>query len=292
LDPIVRALPARITKLQISPDGGLYRVPFDALRLADDRYAVERYAISLVPSATVAQVLAAMPRATNAPRLVAVGDPDFRIAAGVVPGGLARGTDTTRFGGLTLARLPQSANEARRVAAYSRASVVLTRGGATKQALQSADLASVGVLHFATHALVDPQGQSRTALALTPSRTDDGFLTTSEIASLPLHGTLVILSACESLGGQILGGEGLRGLSEPFLEAGALAVVVTQWSIGDRSVLPFVDRFYAAMAAGSSVGDALRQTKLAAIRAGGRFADWAAFTVIGDASMHPPLRPR
>jgi len=290
LDPIVRALPPRVTKLQISPDGELYHVPFDALRLADDHYAVERYAISLVPSATVAQVLAAAPRATNARRLVAVGDPDFHVSSGG-QSGLVRGADTTRFGGLTLARLPQSAEEAKRVAAYGRASVVLTRGGATKQALAS-DLASVGVLHFATHALVDPRGQSRTALALAPSGTDDGFLTTSEIALLHLHGALVVLSACESLGGQILGGEGLRGLSEPFLEAGALAVVVTQWSIGDRSVLPFVDRFYAGMANGASVGDALRQSKLAAIRAGGRFADWAVFTVIGDASMHPPLRPR
>jgi len=36
----------------------------------------------------------------------------------------------------------------------------------------------------------------------------------------------------------------------------------------------------------------LRQTKLAAIRDGARISDWAAFTVIGDASMHPPLQPR
>jgi hypothetical protein len=44
------------------------------------------------------------------------------------------------------------------------------------------------------------------------------------------------------------------------------------------------------MASGASVGNALRQSKLAAIRARGRFADWAAFTVIGDASMHAALR--
>ena len=74
-----------------------------------------------------------------------------------------------------------------------------------------------------------------------------------------------MLSACQSLGGQILGGEG--------------AIVVTHWSIGDRSVLPFVDRFYASMADGRSVGDALRETKLASIRDGARISDWAAITV-------------
>ena len=270
LEPIARALPATVTRLEISPDGDLFRVPFDALRLAGGRYAAERFAISIVPSATAAQALASLPAAPSATRVVAIGDPVFRSA---------------------LARLPQSADEARRVASYGRSSTVLTRSDATKAALRAANLSSVGVLHFATHALIDDEGQSRTALALSPTNRDSGSLTTSEIASLQLNGALVVLSACESLGGQILGGEGLRGLSEPFLEAGARAVVVTHWSIGDRGVLSFVDRFYAAMARGASVGDGLRQAKLAAIRAREPFADWAAFTVIGDASMHPALRP-
>jgi len=293
LQPIVRALPSRVTRLAVSPDGDLYRVPFDALRLSDDRYAVERFSISLIPSATVAEVLRARGATPARRRLVAVGDPEFRTAAPrVAAAAFEPRADTARFAGVALARLPRSADEARRVAAYGFESVVLTRRDATEAALRNASLGSVGVLHFATHALVDDAGQARTALALTPADRDDGFLTTSKIAALPLNGTLVVLSACQSLGGQILGGEGLRGLSGPFLEAGARAVVVTQWSIGDKSVLPFVDRFYAAMASGTSVGDALRETKLAAIRDHARIADWAAFTVIGDASMHPALRQR
>ncbi|HEY6829745.1 MAG TPA: CHAT domain-containing protein, partial [Gemmatimonadaceae bacterium] len=269
LEPIARSLPPTVTRVEISPDGDLFRVPFEALRLSDGRYAVERFAISIVPSATVAQALASLPSMPSATRLVAVGDPVFRS---------------------TLVRLPRSADEARRVATYGRSSIVLTRGNATKAALRAADLPSVGVLHFATHALIDDEGQARTALALSPTNRDAGSLTTSEIAALPLNGALVVLSGCESVGGQILGGEGLRGLSTPFLEAGARTVVVTQWAIGDRGVLSFVDRFYAAMANGASVGDALRQSKLAAMRERGRFTDWAAFTVIGDASMHPALR--
>ena len=125
--------------------------------------------------------------------------------------------------------------------------MVLTGNGATKAAIRKADWSTIGVVHFATHALIG-ESQSRTALALSPSGSDDGFLTTSEIATLHFSGSLVVLSACQSLGGQILGGEGLRGLTGPLFEAGARAIVVTHWSIGDRSVLPFVDRFYAAMA--------------------------------------------
>jgi len=272
LQPIVNALPASINRLTISPDGALYRVPFDALRLADDRRAVERFVISLVPSATVAHMLTQLPTTTRTASLVAIGDPTFSNTS------------------IRLARLRFSADEAKRVANYGVRSTVLTRDDATETAVRRLDWGSVGVVHFATHALVAEDGPARTALALAPSNGDDGLLTAPEIASLPIHGALVVLSGCESFGGQILGGEGLRGLAAPLFEAGARAVVATHWPINDRSVLPFVDRFYAAMAAGKSAGDALRDAKLAALREHASIADWAAFTVIGDASMRPVLR--
>lgn len=291
LQPLARALPARITHLEISPDGDLFRVPFDALRLAGDRFAVERFATSIVPSATVDAMLEGIRPKTASVRFVAIGDPDFRRDRAAAARG-ADADDAGLFSTVSLARLPRSADEARRVAEYGIEPVVWTRDEASETAVRRADWSHVAVVHFATHALIDGEGQTRTALALSPGAHDDGFLTTSEIASLRFNGALIVLSACQSLGGQILGGEGLRGLAGPLFEAGARTIVVTHWSIGDRSVAPFVDRFYAAMARGASVGDALRQTKLAAIHDGARIADWGAFTVIGDASMHPRLRPR
>jgi CHAT domain-containing protein len=224
--------------------------------------------------------------------VIAIGDPAFSRRSRR-SGMTQRCAWASRRASLTtLARLPKSADEARRVAEYGIRSVTLTRESASETAVRGMDWRTVGVVHFATHALIDAEGQSRTALALTPTASDDGFLTPSEIATLHFNGALVVLSACQSLGGQILGGEGLRGLTSSLFEAGARAIVVTHWSIGDRSVLPFVDRFYASMASGESVGDALRQTKLAAIRDGARISDWAAFTVIGDASMRPSFRQR
>lgn len=272
LTPVVSPLPRHVTRLMISPDGALFRVPFDALRLADGRYAVERYTISLVPSATVAMGLRTLRSPATATRLVAVGDP--------------------AFGSGRLSRLPQSANEVQRVAQYGVQSLVWTRMTASETNVRAADWATIGVAHFATHALVDGDGQARTALALAPGGAEDGYLTASEISGMRLSAPLIVLSACQTLGGQILGGEGLRGLAGPLFEAGARAIVATHWSIGDRSVLPFVDRFYAGMAGGASVGDALRDAKLAAIRDGASITDWAAFTVIGDALMNVPLKPR
>jgi tetratricopeptide (TPR) repeat protein len=273
LDPIAKILPPSIKRLAISPDGELYRVPFDALRLADGRYAVERFQISLVSSATVASMLDRMPESTRATGLVVVGDPAFNGAR------------------LRLARLRYSAEEARRVAAYGVRSTVLMRANATEAALRRLDWRGVGVVHFATHAVVAEDGPARTALALSPSGNDDGLLTAPEIASLPIRGALVVLSGCESLGGQVLAGEGLRGLAAPLFEAGARAVVATHWPISDRGVVSFVDRFYTEMASGKTAGDALRAAKLAAIRGRAKIADWAAFALIGDSEMRPVLKP-
>ena len=69
----------------------------------------------------------------------------------------------------------------------------------------------------------------------------------------------------------------------------AHAVVATSWRISDRGTVPFVEAFYAAMARGLAVGDALRAAKLEAIQRGAPPRDWAAFTAVGDPLLIVPL---
>jgi CHAT domain-containing protein/tetratricopeptide (TPR) repeat protein len=285
--PVLAILPATVTRLVVSLDRDLYRLPFDALRLPDERFLIERGPVTIVPSATSWLAL----RAHRAPRgnqLVVYADP--RYAEAGKPSRTR--ADTTRpFERVRLARLPHSSQEADRVARFGLTSRVLKGNSANERSVLQMDWRQVAVAHFAVHALIDDEGQSATALALSPDHTTDGFLTAGELAYLDLNGALVVLSACRSAAGQVLAGEGLRGLAGPLLERGARVVVGTLWSIGDRSVVPFVDRFYQAMAAGAAVDDALRQAKLAAIRDGASIADWGAFSVIGDGRFRPPLRP-
>jgi hypothetical protein len=80
-------------------------------------------------------------------------------------------------------------------------------------------------------------------------------------------------------------------LTEPFLEAGATAVVATLWQIGDRTAAPFVERFYQALATGISVGDALHRAKREALDGGVPPSVWAAFTLTGDERARTALRP-
>ena len=62
---------------------------------------------------------------------------------------------------------------------------LLTGLDASESALKTADLQSFGVLHFATHALVDDASPERSAIILTAGASgDDGLLQAREIADL------------------------------------------------------------------------------------------------------------
>ncbi len=247
-----------MTRLIIVPDGPLHRVPWDALRLGDGRFVVERYAIAIAPSAETLALLWSRPAPPRGPaRLLAFGDPTF-------------GADTSGLfaaeGGLP--RLDGSGREARLVARYASAADVRLREGASAEYLRHAPLDSFAVIHFATHALVDDRALGRTALALAPGKTAGGFVTPGELAALKLDADLVVLSACRTAGGVVVDGEGVQGLTAPLLQAGARSVVATSWRVGDRSTVRFVEDFYDELARGRPVVEALRSAKLAAMKHG------------------------
>jgi CHAT domain-containing protein len=117
----------------------------------------------------------------------------------------------------------------------------------------------------------------------------DGRIGVADIAALRLNTDLVVLSACRTLGGVIVTGEGLQGLTAPVLEAGARAVAATYWAVGDRSIQPLIERFYRGMREGLSAGDALARAKRASFLAGESPNVWAAFSLTGDARVRPPV---
>jgi len=289
LDSALRSLGPSVARLVIVPDGALHRVPWDALRLPNDHYAVERFAIGLTPSATVAATLWRLRRTpAEGARLLAFGDPAFPPASSK-----ASDADTYRSafdasGGLP--RLPESAREARLVARFAEHADVRIGEDATADYLERTSLTPYDVVHFATHAVVDDRVATRTALALAPGGADDdGFVGPAQLAALRLKAALVVLSACRSAGGVVIDGEGVQGLTAPLLAAGARVVVATSWRISDRGTVPLVEAFYAAMARALSVVDALRSAKLEAIRRGAPPRDWAAFTAVGDPLVTIPL---
>jgi CHAT domain-containing protein len=301
LDPALPLLDARVTRIVVVPDGPLHRLPFDALRTADGRLAVERWAFGVAPSASVVAALwqragartQLAVRASRAPApapapLLALGNPTLRASAAA---GAAAETYRDAFdasGGLP--PLLGAAREVQLVARYSPAADVRVGDAASAVFLKRADLRRYRVLHFATHAVVDERSAARTALALAPGGGESGFVGPGDLAALRLDADLVVLSACRSAGGVVVGGEGIQGLTAPLLEAGARSLVATEWRIRDQGAVPFVDAFYAALARGLPVADALRAAKLDAVRRGEPPRTWAAFVAVGDPLVTVSLR--
>jgi CHAT domain-containing protein/tetratricopeptide (TPR) repeat protein len=272
LQPIEQAVGPGITRLVLVPDGPLHRLPFDALQLGDGRPALDRYAIALAPSARIARSWWTRPAPAARHGVLIFADPAYDPSAG-------------------LARLAASADEGRGLQGRGTNVRLLTREAASEAALKRAPLDELGVLHLATHARVQDVGLTQSALYLAPGGGEDGRVGPEELATLHLGVDLVVLSACHTAGGPIMAGEGVQGLTAPLLEAGARAVAATYWEVGDRTIAPLVQAFYAGLAAGRPVGQALHEAKTWTRRQGSGPAVWAAFALVGDPAARPGLGP-
>ncbi|MBI1874087.1 MAG: CHAT domain-containing protein [Acidobacteria bacterium] len=282
---MLKQIPAD-TRLIIIPHGLLHYLPFEALLDEDGRYLVERYVLSYAPSASSYAYLRQLPPA-SADRVLAVGNPMTREA----PRAAERRLDLQGMG--LLKPLPFSEAEMRQIQAiFGRSSQTLERAAATELALQQASLAEVGILHFATHGLIDESRPERSGLALTAAPPDqDGLLQMREIYRLKLRAALVTLSACETALGKQVNGEGIVGLARAFFYAGANAVVASLWNINDASTAEWMTRFYERIRDGEPIDRAARDAKLAFLQRDSRIQHpfyWAAFVVTGQAAV--PVR--
>ncbi len=112
----------------------------------------------------------------------------------------------------------------------------------TASAVLKAALKNYRVLHFATHALLptDLRCQTEPALITSPPAgakdASGALLTSSDVLDMDLDADAVILSACNTGGPSgSLSGESLTGLARSFFYVGARALLVTHWSVNDRT---------------------------------------------------------
>jgi CHAT domain-containing protein len=91
----------------------------------------------------------------------------------------------------------------------------------------------------------------------------DGALTLRDAAALPLAGTFVALSACETGLSRVAPGDELLGLLRGFLLAGAPAVMATLWTVDDAGTAGLMTDFYRGLVAGEPAAQALRRAQQA-----------------------------
>ena len=115
-----------------------------------------------------------------------------------------------------------------------------------------------------------------------PEGQEDGILTAYEISQMNLSGTeLVVLSACETGLGDIVGNEGVYGLQRAFKIAGAKYLIMSLWKVDDQSTRAFMTSFYRHwLTEKQTVPEAFRSTQreMRAKYAGAY--DWAGFVLI------------
>ena len=275
-----------VSRLIVVPHGSLNYVPFEAL-LERDLFLIERYAVSYAPSTSSLAFLRS--RASSGTEVVAVGNPVMRAAGTATE----RGQRLDRIGALK--PLLHAGPEVRAVSAvYGSVAHVFEQETATEAVLSGPDAARAGIIHIATHGLIDEEMPDRSGLALTAAPPADGILQMREIYKLRFNAALVTLSACQTALGKAITGEGIVGLSRAFFYAGSNAVLASLWNVNDASTERLMGPFYRALAKGQPIDDALRAAKLTMVRDGGRLSHpyfGAAFVVTGDGAAQVPVKP-
>jgi CHAT domain-containing protein len=284
-------------RIMFVPDDALHTVPFAVLpwtEAPDSELVLHRAEVSTIPSALL--IARRMHQPSLPPRFVLLGDPvlhgvEWRRSCAAASSSLTplsaaeRATfEWTR----SLPNLPGSRTEVLRVSDLMRRTrpaagiETLLQCQATAAALRTT-APDAEVLHVATHGLIDARRPRLSALALTPDSesADDAALRLLDIIGLKLTARLVVLSACETSRGKLLPGEGVLGLAQAFLQAGAATVVASYWRVEDADTAPFMEAFYRHMLVDRMpAAAALRRTQLERAR-NDRLYQWAAFSVYG-----------
>lgn len=119
-------------------------------------------------------------------------------------------------------------------------------------------------------------------LSLVPPGTD-GYLRMSEVMGLKLSADMVALTACQTGLGRRLSGEGVMGMGRAFQYAGARAILMSLWSVEQKSAVDLVETFFRHLKEGKGKLDALRLARKEIPEAGYDHPFfWAGFILAGE----------
>lgn len=278
IEPIQADLPDKGEEKHITfvPDGELNSISFAALTSLEDKYLIDDYVISIVPSIRASSLLRlrAERKEIRAEEALVVGNP-------IMPD--KPGDDFSEPEALL--QLPYAEQEAKDIAKLLNTEPLIgaeaTKENVTDRLTQSK------YIHLATHGLPNVDTYHLPSFALTPSSgaetqeiEEDGFLDTNELYGTPLNGELAVLSACDTSSGQGTV-EGNLSLARPFLTNGIPSVVASLWQVNDESTSRLMSYFYQNLESTENKALALRNAILSTKDEYPDPKDWAGFMLIG-----------
>jgi CHAT domain-containing protein/tetratricopeptide (TPR) repeat protein len=188
-----------------------------------------------------------------------------------------------------LSDLPFAREEVRQIASLYSGLFVLEEEATESRFKETAGQGRI--IHLASHTLVNDEAPLYSRLVFAPDQgtEEDGLLHTYELYNMRLNAEMVTLSACNTGIGKIRKGEGIISLARGFMQAGVPNVLMSLWSVSDRSTSQLMQAFYEAFHDGHDKAEALRKAKLSYLeQADANTAApyyWSGFVLIGNQSM-------
>ena len=273
----------RQNKFVIVPEGHLWRLPFEALQPADDRYLLDQAAISYAPSLSALREMLKQRRPV--PRTLAL----LAFANPQLSKDLLQRIELT-YKNEKIEPSPEWENEVQRLrTVYGDAQSRSFTGLNASEERVKLEAARAGILHFATPALLDDISPmySFITLSSTPgNNANDGLLQTREIISLQTPARLVVLSASRFRNDGMTNGGAPIGLGWSWFVAGSPSTVFSRWEVNSPGTTQFMAEFYSKLRSRQPISKtiALQQSALALRRSTDYQHPfyWAAFSLIGD----------
>jgi CHAT domain-containing protein/tetratricopeptide (TPR) repeat protein len=235
VEPIADLLPVNPNdKIIFIPQGSLYLVPFAALQNSSGEYLIENHTILVASRFEILDNIENISGLASGNSTLIIGNPEMPEM---------RDQEDLALQGLS--DLPGAELEAELVSELLNGNPLI--GSLATETAISQQMPDAEIIHFATHGLLDVSDAEGLpipgAIVLASDDSNDGFLTAVEILEMDLNADLVVLSACNTgLGRQI--GDSVFGLPFAFSIAGVPNVVVSLWSVPDKSTALLMETFY------------------------------------------------
>jgi len=214
LDSAILKLPKEITKLIICSDGQLQTIPWDALvtdtlkqsSFKDLNYLLKRFTI----------------RTVLTPRHLFNAQPSKKGFYGIAPAF----SKSKRFSAIPFS-----------------ASLVKDKSdnynGEFRTTLQR-DSVRTGIFHIASHVIIDSLRPYRSAVYFS----DEDSISISQLSNLQIQPQLAILNGCQTGNGTYYQTEGTISFARSFYNMGAKSVLITLWSVDDKTTAKILENFY------------------------------------------------
>ncbi len=269
---------AEKTRLIIVPDGPLWDVPFEALQTGEEKYVIDRAAVSYVPSLSALREM----RRRQQSRAGSRNQPtNLLVFANPQPAMETVDRMQSTYNGLRLPELSTETNDIERLRSIYGPTRVrsYTDANSTEDQLRI-NVSAAGALHFATQAILDHAVPMYSFIVLSPDAAlrDDGLLRLSEVTNLNSRARIVMLPYSSSGIDRSRAGNALIATSWAWFVAGTPAVVVNRWESGDAK--GFVSDVHQRIKV-APTAEQFRQAVLQ-VRMQAKPSEWARFWFIGQ----------